>query len=289
MKAPSDTNAQTRSAADTDENVQSAGPTKSQRKPRPSAERSSGFIMLARGDVTEKVLGDRNMAILLLNAAFRASWGGRASNLPIGEAEIGDFKKYGLTRGEYREALKRAKRLGVCETRPIDGVGTIVRFIPGRFLLLGNSHGTAISPSNHSHLSNHLNSHPVSEGKSEDDNHLGSHLGNHAAENHSQGTANNEEVRPEDYSVGGRKAAKRSAFTPPSADEVAQYSQEIGYPLDGQAWCDHYASKGWVVGKHARMRDWRATVRNWKRNSWGGDGIKMKRTEPSTGGLLNAF
>lgn len=56
-------------------------------------------------------------------------------------------------------------------------------------------------------------------------------------------------------------------FVPPTAEEVTAYSKEIGYPLNGQAWCDSYAQKGWTVGK-SKMKDWRAAVRNWKSNGW---------------------
>lgn len=56
-------------------------------------------------------------------------------------------------------------------------------------------------------------------------------------------------------------------FTIPTPEEVAEYASEIGYPMDGAAWCDSYAQKGWMVGK-AKMKDWKAAVRNWKRNGW---------------------
>ena len=54
---------------------------------------------------------------------------------------------------------------------------------------------------------------------------------------------------------------------PPTPEQVTAYSIEIGYPLDGQAWCDSYAQKGWTVGK-VKMKDWQAAVRNWKANGW---------------------
>lgn len=52
-------------------------------------------------------------------------------------------------------------------------------------------------------------------------------------------------------------------FVPPTPEEVEAYSIEIGYPLNGQGWCDSYAQKGWMVGK-SKMKDWKAAVRNWK-------------------------
>lgn len=62
-------------------------------------------------------------------------------------------------------------------------------------------------------------------------------------------------------------ASARTVFVVPTAEQVTSYSQEIGYPMDGQAWCDSYAQKGWMIGK-SKMKDWRAAVRNWKRSKW---------------------
>jgi hypothetical protein len=61
---------------------------------------------------------------------------------------------------------------------------------------------------------------------------------------------------------------KRSAvFVKPTPDEVEAYAKEIGYPVNGQAWCDSYEQKGWTVGK-SKMKDWKAALRNWKANGW---------------------
>jgi hypothetical protein len=61
--------------------------------------------------------------------------------------------------------------------------------------------------------------------------------------------------------------SRSSRFVPPTAEEVTAYSVEIGYPMDGAAWCDSYQQKGWMTGKN-KMRDWRAAARTWKRNGW---------------------
>ncbi len=44
----------------------------------------------------------------------------------------------------------------------------------------------------------------------------------------------------------------------------------LGYALDGHRFCDHYATKGWFVGK-SPMRDWRAAVRTWRGRDRDGD------------------
>jgi len=60
---------------------------------------------------------------------------------------------------------------------------------------------------------------------------------------------------------------KKTNFIRPTASEVNDYSKEIGFiSLDGSYFIDHYDSNGWLVGKNP-MKDWKAAVRTWKRNS----------------------
>jgi hypothetical protein len=68
---------------------------------------------------------------------------------------------------------------------------------------------------------------------------------------------------------------------PPTPEQVTAYSASIGYPMDGQAWCDSYKEKGWAVGKSGKkMKDWQAAVRNWKTNRYGQGGIALNGTAP---------
>ena len=60
--------------------------------------------------------------------------------------------------------------------------------------------------------------------------------------------------------------ARSPRFTKPTPQEVTSYARDIGFKLDGQAFCDFYESKGWKVGK-TPMKCWRAAVRTWKRSS----------------------
>jgi uncharacterized protein YdaU (DUF1376 family) len=67
--------------------------------------------------------------------------------------------------------------------------------------------------------------------------------------------------------IQGAGKPPRSVFVPPLPHEVQAYAKSIGWPMDGQAWCDSYAQKGWSVGRN-KMKDWKAAVRNWKSNKW---------------------
>ena len=67
----------------------------------------------------------------------------------------------------------------------------------------------------------------------------------------------------------------KARFRAPSPEEVAEYARSYaegkGLDLastdfDPERFVDFYAQKGWVVGK-AKMKDWKASVRNWVRSS----------------------
>lgn len=58
---------------------------------------------------------------------------------------------------------------------------------------------------------------------------------------------------------------KRTRFTPPTVEEVAEYCKERGNKVDPQQFVDFYASKGWKVG-NSPMKDWKAAIRStWER------------------------
>jgi uncharacterized protein YdaU (DUF1376 family) len=80
-------------------------------------------------------------------------------------------------------------------------------------------------------------------------------------------TATENSTQPEDTNTGETAAKRRGVFVIPTPQEVSEYSLSIGYQLNGEAWCDSYQQKGWMVGK-TKMKDWKAAVRNWKAQGW---------------------
>lgn len=86
--------------------------------------------------------------------------------------------------------------------------------------------------------------------------------------------------------------ARAQRLIPPTPAEVSEYSLSIGHPMDGEAWCDSYAAKGWTIGR-GKMRDWRAAVRKWKHNKWvPGDGERRRAPVHATAAMsekANAF
>ena len=70
--------------------------------------------------------------------------------------------------------------------------------------------------------------------------------------------------------------AKAKAFAPPTTEEVEEYSQSIDYAISGDKFVNSYEQKGWMVGRN-KMVSWKAAVRNWKCNGWGGKGTAAKK------------
>lgn len=56
-------------------------------------------------------------------------------------------------------------------------------------------------------------------------------------------------------------------FTPPAIEDVQLYCLERKNHVNAQKFFDYYTSNGWRVGKNP-MKDWKAAVRTWERNSW---------------------
>lgn len=83
-------------------------------------------------------------------------------------------------------------------------------------------------------------------------------------------------------SVNNKDKKRTPIFQKPTAGEVAEYALSIGYHTDGQDFIDHYESNGWLVGKN-KMKDWRATVRTWKRRDGEFKGTKNAKTGSATG------
>ena len=61
----------------------------------------------------------------------------------------------------------------------------------------------------------------------------------------------------------------RARFTPPTPEDVRGYCLENGYLVDADRFVAYYESNGWKVGRNP-MKDWKAAVRTWAHNEYGG-------------------
>lgn len=67
----------------------------------------------------------------------------------------------------------------------------------------------------------------------------------------------------------GKEGKGTARFTPPTQEEVFNYMLEKGVNsrMESEKFFDYYSSKGWLVGK-SKMKDWKASVRNWLKNNF---------------------
>lgn len=95
------------------------------------------------------------------------------------------------------------------------------------------------------------------------------------------------ELRPEsesqsesqsEYEYESKNTRKRVAFQKPTMEELTAYCLENNLRIDVQAFLDYYDSNGWIVGK-TKMKDWRATARNWSRKDFNHN---SKKTTPQS-------
>lgn len=82
-----------------------------------------------------------------------------------------------------------------------------------------------------------------------------------------------EQEKKEEQKEVGRTSKK---FTPPTLEEVNAYCLERKNNINPQQWIDHYISNGWMVGK-TKMKDWKAAVRTWERNDYGGNNGRTEK------------
>jgi hypothetical protein len=61
-----------------------------------------------------------------------------------------------------------------------------------------------------------------------------------------------------------RKTTTTTRFIKPTLDELKEYCNNNNYTIDINYFYDYYESKGWMIGKD-KMKDWKATIRNWVR------------------------
>lgn len=59
---------------------------------------------------------------------------------------------------------------------------------------------------------------------------------------------------------------KAKRFVKPNVEDIIDYCNERNNYVDPQKFYDYYSSNGWKVGKNP-MKDWRAAVRTWEKNT----------------------
>lgn len=81
-----------------------------------------------------------------------------------------------------------------------------------------------------------------------------------------QSLTNNISLDKQEDNINNNIGTKR--FKPPTIEEVKAYCIERKNNVNAEHFFDYYTSNGWLVGKN-KMKDWKAAVRTWERNSYG--------------------
>jgi len=104
---------------------------------------NKGFIKFMRGDALEVIKASRNAWALASIIAYRARYSTafNAEGLQPGEALLGDFHNYGMSKQEYRTAKKFLEKHGFATFRPTPH-GTIGRLADTRLFDPLNSEPT---------------------------------------------------------------------------------------------------------------------------------------------------
>lgn len=71
-------------------------------------------------------------------------------------------------------------------------------------------------------------------------------------------------------------------FRKPTLEEIRAYCLERKNSVNPEQFYDYYESKGWVIGRNGRMKDFKAAVRTWERNRVG-----EKAPKPKSKGFSN--
>ena len=91
-----------------------------------------------------------------------------------------------------------------------------------------------------------------------------------------------DEAEPTKAAVVKPKAAVKR-FMPPSVLTVETYMLEKGVHIsknskdEAEKFCDHFESNGWKVGGKAKMKCWKAAVRNWLKGNNNGQSQKSSQ------------
>lgn len=79
----------------------------------------------------------------------------------------------------------------------------------------------------------------------------------------------------------GKSPSNSKRFIKPTIEEIKAYCSERRNNVDAESFYDFYESKGWYVGKNP-MKDWKAAVRTWEKNSYGKNNGQSQHDEVDT-------
>jgi len=200
---------------------------------------NDGFIKLNRSKETEKLIKDDPNAFLLLTViALRANRTNTPNDkgLSQGEALVGDYKNYGMSRQEYRGAILRLRSNHQNNHQNNHQIST-----------RATTKGTIVKLTNSSIYD--INQEAEQPTKPPDSN----------QQDNQTATTNKKLKKHKEV----RERVK--GFQPPTEKEVSEYAKSINFTnLNSNEFVNYYQARGWELRRGQKMKDWKAAVRYWK-------------------------
>ena len=81
------------------------------------------------------------------------------------------------------------------------------------------------------------------------------------------GSKNEPHIKTKNNNIYNAPTTNAKRFIPPTIEEVQAYCTERGNNIDPERFVDFYTANGWVQGKGKPIKDWKAAVRTWEKNS----------------------
>jgi len=81
------------------------------------------------------------------------------------------------------------------------------------------------------------------------------------------------------YIVPTEKEPKTKRFVPPTVEEVKAYCKERNNNIDAEYFIDYYEARNWELSKGRKIKDWKACVRTWEKNSFSRGKQKSSKIE----------
>jgi len=71
---------------------------------------------------------------------------------------------------------------------------------------------------------------------------------------------------------------------PPTVTEVTAYCAERNNGIDAEHFVDYYQTRGWILNKGVKMKDWHGAIRTWEKN---GNQHSLFKSEPADRNYLD--
>lgn len=170
------------------------------------------------------------------------------------QAVLDDMPLLGLGKRSLFDRLRKMSQLGVLKHKTVRSGGTFSYYgFGGNYNLLVRKH-------NADHMQNNADPMKQTSEGYEANFRRGT---KQTSEQINPSTKDN----PSTKSIHIEGEPKRKRFVPPTIEEVKAYCDERHNSVDAQKFLDYYSMTGWKTKGGATIKDWKACVRTWERNT----------------------